>query len=99
MRPKINIPPGFPTSAEIVKDLHLKKSEVRAVEALLDRPLVTMAYRSAETGKYVRKVVRTAPVKKASSKTASKRTVSTHVKTKSIRQMIASKRSKSNRNR
>src|SRR5438552_916448 len=97
MRPKINIPPGFPTSAEIVKDLHLKKSEVRAVEAILDRPLVRTAYRSAKTGKYVRRVTRTSPVKKASPKTASRRTTSAHVKTKSIRQMIASKRSNSDR--
>jgi len=99
MRPKINIPPGFPTSAEIVKDLHLKKSEVRAVEAILDRPLVTTAYRSAKTGKYVRKAARTSLAKKLSPKTASRRTTSTHVKAKSIRQMIASKRSNSNRNR
>src|SRR5439155_6657829 len=99
MRPKINIPPGFPTSAEIVKDLHLKKSEVRAVEAILDRPLVTTSYRSAKTGKYVRKAARTSPVKKASSKAASRRASSTRIKTKSIRQMIASKRSNSNRSR
>jgi hypothetical protein len=91
MKPKIQVPAGFPTSAEIIRDLHLTKADVQAVERLLDWTIS----KTATTGKNLRKRSDATGQKKAksvSSKTA------LAAKAKSIRQRIARKRSHSNHN-